>query len=310
MSSLRCRLACVLCWLCGSLGSVPEALIAPGVSMPMLALGTARVSLTGCSVQEAVEQWLALGGRHIDTAFDYGTQPDVGRALKATAVERREIFVTTKVPGPIGKREVMDLITKTSLPQLGLDYVDLVLIHFPCKPKSEFPDKCGRQEWHTERLATWEGLAELRSAGKIRAVGVSNYNTEHVAELAEAGARPAVNQVEWHLGYHNETLLAAMKTAGVHLEAWGSLSGPTTGRNPGVSLGDARLRAVAARYNASTAQVALRWSVQKGVAPVTASCSRSHVLGDLAAFDFTLSEDDVARLDSLAPAEVGSELVV
>lgn len=298
----RWLVALGLSWLSGCLSAVPEVEIADGVSMPMLALGTARMSLTSCTVQQAVEQWLALGGRHIDTAFNYGTQPDVGRALKASKVDRRDIFITTKVPGPIGKQEVMDLVMNTSLPQLGVDYVDLVLIHEPCKLHSEFPDKCGRQQYHEERLATWEGLAELQKAGKIRAVGVSNYNTVHLAELAEIGARPAVNQVEWHLGYHNETLLSAVKAAGVHLEAWGALYGPTTGRNPGISLGDARLKSVADRYNASTAQVALRWSAQKGVTPVTATCSRSHTLDNFAAFDFTLGEEDITYLDSLQPA--------
>jgi len=285
-------------------GAVPSVTIIPGIEMPMLALGTARVSLAECTVQQAVQQWLELGGRHIDTAFDYGTQPDVGAALKVTSVPRKDIFVTTKVPGPIGKKEVMDLIQNTSLPQLGLDYIDLVLIHFPCKKGSEFPDKCGRDEWHNERLATWDGLAELQSAGLIRAIGVSNYNTEHIAELLEVGGPPAVNQVEWHLGYHNETLLTHMKASGVALEAWGCLSGPTTGRNPGVSLSDKRLKAVAQRYNVSTAQLALRWSVQKGVTPVTATCSRDHALSDLNAFSFNISGQDLRLLDALLP---GSE---
>lgn len=284
----------VLGSLCKCLAGVPNIVIAPGYSMPMLALGTAHTSLKECSVQKAVEQWLDLGGRHIDTAFNYRTQPDVGAALAATAVPRQDIFITTKVPGPIGKQQVIDLITKTSLRELGVGYIDLVLIHFPCLNKKA-------DEWHAERLATWEGLAELQSAGKIRAVGVSNYNTIHIAELTQLGIQPAVNQVEWHLGYHNETLLAAMKKAGVALEAWGCLSGPTTGSNPGVSLGDARLKALAKRYNASTAQLSLRWSVHKGVTPVTASCNRSHALDDLSAFDFDLSEEDIAYLDSLQP---------
>lgn len=285
---------------------VPFVTISPDVKMPMLAFGTARMSLKGCTVQQAVEQWLALGGRHIDTAYDYDTQPDVGAALRASSVPREEIFVTTKVPGPIGKREVQNLITNTSLKQLGLDYIDLVLIHFPCKLHEEFPDKCGRNEWHADRLATWVGLVELQKAGKIRAVGVSNYNTVHIAELADIGAKPAVNQVEWHLGYHNETLLTAMKAAGVVLEAWGSLTGPTTGRNPGVPLSDSRLKAVAQRYNASTAQLALHWSAQKGVVPVTATCTREHALGDLNAFSFNISLQDMQYMDSLQAARVDS----
>lgn len=266
----------------------------------MIALGAANISFQGCSVQEGVEQWLRLGGRHIDTAYDYGTQPEVGRALRASGVPRSEVFVTTKIPGPIGEQEVIDLVEKVSLPQLGMDYVDLLLIHFPCLDKGDFPNKCGAVG-RTERLATWAGLMELQKKGKIRAAGVSNYAAEHLAEIAAAGSRAAVNQVEWHLGYHNETLLAASKAFGVTLEAWGPLTGPTAAvaGHAGISLGDPDLKAVAKRYNASTAQVALRWSAHKGVVPVTATCNKEHALGDLAAFDFDLSEADIAQLDAL-----------
>lgn len=291
--------------------AVLSTTIAPGVEMPLLAMGTYRGSLEGCTVQAAVEQWLALGGRHIDTAYDYGTQADVGAALAASRVPREEIFVTTKIPGPIGRQLVVDLVTNVSLPQLRLDYVDLVLIHFPCKDKRQFPDKCGRDEWHDERMETWEGLMDLQRAGKIRAAGVSNYNTEHLAELHEVGARPAVNQVEFHLGYHNETLLAASQALGVTLSAWGSLSGPTTGRNPGVSLSDPRLQSIAKRYNVSTAKLALRWLASKGVVPITATCSRQHAMDDIATASFELSEVDKAILDALhAPGRTAQPAIL
>jgi len=266
----------------------------------MLAAGSASMSFKGCSVEAGVEQWLRLGGRHVDTANDYGTQPDVGRALKASGVPRKEVFLTTKIPGPIGRLAAMELILNTSLPHMGVDYIDLVLIHSPCLAREDQFDKCG-DALKGARLETWQGLVELVKAGKIRAAGVSNFNKEQVAEILAAGGRPAVNQVEWHLGYHNEQLLAASKAAGVTLEAWGPLTGPTAG-HPGVSLADSRLKTVAARYNASTAQVALRWSAQKGVAAVTGTCDKGHALGDLAAFDFALSEADVALLDGLQAA--------
>lgn len=289
------------CWGAG----VPEVELPGGVRMPMLAFGSARSSFKGeCTVTEAVKQWLSLGGRHIDTANNYGTQPDVGRALEESGVPRADIFLTTKIPGPIGKQEAIAMITNASLPQLGVDYIDLVLVHTPCLEHKFFPNLCGAKE-AAARLDTWQGLLELRAAGKIRAVGVSNFDAEQVAELARAsGVAPAVNQVEWHLGYHNETLLAAMKADGVVLEAWAPLAGPTAGMagHPGVPLGDPHLGRVAAGHHGATAaQVALRWSVHKGVAPVTATCSAAHAKGDLAAFDFDLSEDEVSLLDSLTP---------
>merc|ERR1712187_1051992 len=108
-------------------------------------------------------------------------------------------------------------------------------------------------------------------------------------ELTQEGFHPAVNQVQWHLGYHNDTFLAEMGKLGVKVEAWAPLAGPTKSHSiPGVSVNDARLQAVASRYNASTAQVALQWSVKKGVTPVTATCVKEHAEGDLVAFDFDL----------------------
>lgn len=289
-----------LCFAAIGGATVPNVKIYPNVEMPMIAFGTAKTSLSSCSVQDGVEQWLRLGGRHIDTADDYGTQPDVGRALKASGVPREELFITTKIPGPIGKAAVTDKILNTALAQLGVDYIDLVLIHFPCK---NFMG-CGSQE-AAERLDTWEGLAELQKQGKIRAVGVSNYNVEQVEEIAKKfNEYPAVNQVQYHLGYHNDTLLQHMKKVGTVLEAWASLGGPTVhGRTPTISLGDPRLKKVAERYNASTAQVVFRWETQKGVVPVTATCNKDHAIGDLGAFFFKLEDSDITLLDALMPIE-------
>jgi len=282
--------------------NVPNVKIFPNVSMPMLAFGTAKTSLSDCSVQKGVEQWLDLGGRHIDTADDYGTQPDVGRALKSTAVPRKDIFITTKIPGPIGKANVIDKILKTALPQLGLDYIDLVLIHFPCLNTSA---PCTAKDDVAERKDTYEGLLELRKQGKIRAIGVSNYNADQVEEIGtNFNEYPAVNQVQYHLASHDDELLKRMKEVGTVLEAWASLGGPTVhGRKPTISLGDSRLKAVADRYNASTAQLVFRWETQKGVVPVTATCSPEHAIGDLGAFFFDLTDADVWQLDAMMPTE-------
>jgi len=278
---------------------VPKAVIAPNVSMPMLAFGTMTISNPGCTVQAAVEQWLRLGGRHLDMSLLYKTQPDVGRALKAVALPREELFLTTKVEGPIGYNKTLDQVTNTDLPMVGVDYFDLVLIHFPCPDFKDFPNKCG-SKFKEERLDTWRALETLRSSGKVRAIGISNFNSEQARELTDAGYQPAVNQVQWHLGYHNDTFLEEMGQLGIKLEAWASLAGPTKSHSvPGVSLSDERLKTVAARYNASTAQVALQWEVRKGITPVTATCNADHAVADLKAFDFNLSSEDVRYLDSL-----------
>ena len=279
--------------------AIPNVTVAPGVQMPMMAFGTARTSLTSCSVQSGVQQWLRLGGRHLDTADDYGTQPDVGRALKAAGVNRRDLFSTTKIPGPIGYHAAVEKIRGTALPQLGLDYIDLVLIHFPCKL---FIEPCGGFQ-AAARSETWRGLQDLRRAGLVRAIGVSNFNAEQVNQIVkEFGEAPAVNQVQFHLAYHDEGLRGAMRSLNVTLEAWASLGGPTVhGHKPVIPLGDPRLREIALRYNVSTAQLALRWETQKGVVPVTATCSAAHAAGDLSSFALDISEEDMARLDAMAP---------
>ncbi|CAK9082092.1 9 [Durusdinium trenchii] len=162
--------------------------------MPMIAFGSYNGSYRGCTVEEGVLQWLKLGGRHVDAAHMYETEADVGAAVKASGVPREEIFLTTKIPGPIGRNATHQMILTETLPKLGMDYVDLVLIHYPCADLKDFPNKCGAAQ-HAERLDTWRGLQELRSAGKIRAIGVSNYNAEQVEEvIQEFKEVPAVNQ--------------------------------------------------------------------------------------------------------------------
>jgi len=289
---------------------VPDADIGFGVSMPMLAFGTMTMSNKGCTVEGAVEQWIRLGGRHIDMSLLYKTQPDAGRGIKASGVPRKELFLTTKVEGPIGYNATIDQVINQDLPQVGVDYFDLLIIHFPCPTMADFPNKCG-SKFKQERLDTWRGLEYLKSTGKVRAIGISNFNTEQTMELIGAGYRPMVNQVQWHLGYHNDTFLEEMSALGIIVEAWASLAGPTKSHNiPGVSLGDARLMTLAAKYNASTAQVALQWSVNKGVAPVTATCVADHAVSDLKAFDFKLTEQDMTYLDSLKEEDPSMEMIV
>lgn len=279
--------------------AVPDVEISPGVKMPMIAFGTYRGSLTTCSVVEGVHQWLEIGGRHIDTAHNYGTEADVGKALRESDVKREDIFITTKIPGPIGSDAVQKMVLNETLPKLGVEYVDLLLIHTPCLDFKDFPNKCG-SKLQKERLDTWHGITELRKQGKVRAIGVSNYLAEQVKEVIdEFKEAPAVNQVQWHLAHHDETLRSAMHSYGVTLEAWASLGGPTAQGGTSISLGDERLKKLAGRYGMSTAQLELRWETQRGVVPVTATCTKDHAVGDLNAFNFTLSEEDLEYLDGL-----------
>lgn len=283
--------------------------IAPGVTMPMMILGTSVPDMKtydNCPIQDAVEKWFKVGGRHVLTCLGkcYASEPQIGRAWKASGLPRKDIFITTMLPEPEARLETIHNILNVSLRNLEVDYIDLVLIKRACvfNGGPEYPDMCG-SDTKALRLATWEGLMELRRMGKIRAAGVSNYNAEHVAEILALGEKPAVNQVEWHLGFHDDALLATMKSWNITIQGYGALSGPTATfwGNAGVHLHDPRVVEVAQRYNVSPAQLVLQWMISKGIAPITATCDESHAMQDLSAFGFALTAQDAEYLDSLEP---------
>lgn len=293
--------------------NAPTVPIAPGVDMPMLILGTSVPKMKtydNCSVQDAVENWFKVGGRHVLTCVGscYESEPQIGKAWRASNLSRKDIFITTMIPEPVEKEKVIDMIQNESMKNLGVDYIDLVLIKRACVPREpgpEYPDKCGNDS-KPLRLATWQGLMELRRMGKIRAAGVSNYNTEHIAEILSLGERPAVNQVEWHLGFHDDALLATMRKWNITMEGYGVLSGPTASLygNAGVPLHDPRVSAVAQRYNVSPAKLVLQWVIGKGIAPITSTCNKSHAMDDFTAFNLTLDAKDIAYLDDLRPQPI------
>lgn len=308
--AMRIAFCCFALLCASSSADVPEVEIAPGVSMPMLAFGTMQSTLHGCSVQDAVKMWLKLGGRHLDMSKIYGTEKEVGQALKAAGVPRHELFLTAKIEGPIGYARTLEQVAKYDLADIGVTYFDLLLIHTPCPHMEDFPNKCG-PKGSPERLDTWRALEHLKATGRARAIGVSNFDMDELQQLYDAGYNVSVNQVQWHLGYHDDALLRGARAHGTHLEAWASMASPSprySVMKAGIGLGDARMKTVAARYNASTAQVALQWSVKVGVTPVTGTCSERHARSDLESFDFELSSADVAYLNGLAVDDTDSEL--
>jgi len=183
----------------------------------MLALGTMRETLEGCAVKDAVKMWLRLGGRHLDLSKWYGTEKEVAEGLKAAGVLRKDVFLTAKVEGPIGYESTLRQVATYDLPNMGVDYFDLLLIHTPCVSYADFPNKCGLKD-KQERLDTWRALEHLKAMGKVRAIGVSNFAMSQLQQLYHAGYHPAVNQVQWHLGYHNDTLLSAAMLGGTHID--------------------------------------------------------------------------------------------
>jgi diketogulonate reductase-like aldo/keto reductase len=247
--------------------------LADGTQMPMLGLGVWQVP-NGRACVNAVQLALDLGYRHVDTAQAYGNEESVGKALRNSGVPRDEVFLTTKFyPGnadPVGA-------VQQSLQRLGVDYVDLYLIHWPE----------GGPTW------AWPGMERARQIGAARSIGVSNFGTAELEQAIAAGTvRPAVNQVEFNPVHYRRGLLDASLQQDVVVEAYSPLG---TGRH----LSDKTVRRVAERAGRTPAQVLLRWCLQRGIPVIPKSTHRERIEENAEIFDFVLSDDDMAALDSL-----------
>lgn len=244
------------------------------VAMPLLGFGTWRLRVR--QAYEAVRFALEVGYRHIDTATMYSNEAEIGRAMRDSGVDRREIFVTTKLPsGNVGReRETID----ASLRALGMDYVDLWLVHWP-------PRGSARPE-------TWQEMVAARERGLARAVGVSNYSIAQIDELAAAAGVPAVNQIPWNPRRHNPGLLAAHRERGVVVEGYSPLKGS--------DLRDRVLTEIASRHGVTAAQVVLRWHVEHGIVVIPKSADRGRIVENSEIFGFSLDRDEIARIDGLS----------
>jgi len=292
---------------------IPSIRLNNGVQMPMVSLGTWQYNVT--TAEEIVTLGLSQGFTHIDAAYMYFNQKGVGAALKR--VPRSSYFLTTKVPdcGRLGGcadhyKNTTDSL-EADLAQLGVEYVDLVLVHWPCPGYYHGANwssccNCSGSEGLSERLDTWRALEELRASGEVRAAGVSNFDTDQLEGMRAAAASEgraanlSVNQVEWHLGYHDEPLLAYCRAAGITLQAYSPLGGPAGSHPSPEVLHSPAVTTAAGAHNVSVYQVALRWSLQRGVPLVTSTSSEAHMEADLSPlYGFSLSDEEMAALDRL-----------
>lgn len=245
---------------------------APG--MPLLGFGTWQ--MTGSTCYDAVRTALDAGYRHLDTAAIYRNEAEVGRALRDSGVDRDEVFVTTKLPPP--RAGQADQVLSASLDALGVDAVDLWLIHWP-------PGGA--------RADVWARFVAAREDGRARAVGVSNYSLEQVDELTAAtGVTPQVNQVSWAPSLYDADVEAGHRERGVVLEGYSPFKN--------TDLGDPVLREVADAHGVTPAQVVLRWHVEHEVVVIPKSATPERIRANLAIGDFALTDDEVARIDGLA----------
>jgi diketogulonate reductase-like aldo/keto reductase len=247
--------------------------LADGNEIPLLGLGVWQVP-RGPETENAVRWALELGYRHIDTAQAYGNEQSVGRALLDSGVPREEIFITTKF---YPAREDPEAEAQRSLERLGVDQLDLYIIHWPQ----------GGPTW------AWPGMERALERGHARSIGVSNYTVGDLDELlAVAGTPPVVNQVQFSPFKYRRKLLDACEERNVALEAYSPLG---TGRH----LSDERVRQIAERLGRTPAQVLLRWCVERDLVVVTKSTHRERIEQNAQIFDFTLSGEDMAALDAL-----------
>jgi diketogulonate reductase-like aldo/keto reductase len=247
--------------------------LSDGNAIPLLGLGVWQVE-PGPETENAVRWALELGYRHIDTAQAYGNEESVGRALRDSGVPRDELFLTTKFyPGssdPAAEAE-------QSLRRLGIDQLDLYIIHWPQ----------GGPTW------AWPGMERAHERGLARSVGVSNFDVGQLdAVIAEAAVPPVVDQVQFSPFKYRHALLEACEQRGVALEAYSPLT-------TGARLDDPRLAAVARRHERTPAQVLLRWCVQRGIPTIPKSTRRERMEENAQIFDFDLSDEDMAALDAL-----------
>ncbi len=248
-----------------------------GLKMPWFGLGVFR-SKDGGEVEQAVKWALAAGYRSIDTAAIYGNERGVGRAIRASGIPREEIFVTTKVWNDDLRAGTVRRTFQESLDRLGLDYVDLYLIHWPVK---------GRY------LEAWKSMEEIYHGGKAKAVGVSNFLRHHLEDLlGKSSLVPAVDQIEFHPLLLQPDLLRFCRERGIRVEAWSPLMQGHVVEVP-------EIRRLAEKYGKTPAQIVLRWDLQHGVVTIPKSVRRERIIENTQIFDFALSVEDIALLDSL-----------
>lgn len=253
----------------------PAVLLGDGRAMPLLGLGVWQIP-DGPAVEAAVAWALEVGYRHVDTAAAYGNEAGLGRAIRASGLPRDELFVTTKMRS--SARDPARALGE-SLERLGLESVDLYLIHSPAR----------RSELH------WPAFAELRERGLARSVGVSNWDDGDIERLAAtAELPPAVNQIDFSPFRFSAATVEAHLRAGVVLEAYSPL-----GR--GRALANPLVAEIAAAHGRTPAQVLVRWAVQRGIPTIPKSSRRERIVENRGVFDFSLSSGDLARLDALGP---------
>lgn len=265
-----------------------------GVLIPQPGFGT-FMTKDGEEAIQAVKWAVETGYRHIDTAAIYNNEKGVGEGIRQCGVSREELFVTSKVwNSERGYDKTLKAFDKT-MDDLGLDYLDLYLIHWPANER-QFGKKASKLNQET-----WRAMEKLYEEGRIKAIGVSNFMPHHIERLMEkATVKPAVNQIEFHPGLLQKECVEFCKEQEITVEAWSPL-----GR--GELIFDELLMGLAEKYGSTVAQIIIRWVMQHDIVPLVKSTKQSRIEENFQVFDFEISSEDMQRIDEMKPVRMGPD---
>lgn len=255
-----------------------------GVEIPAVAFGTYKAA-DGKSA-DVIRAAIGAGYRYFDTASFYGTETYLAEAIRESGIPRREFFIASKLwKDEMGYENVKSAFERT-LNNLRTDYLDLYLIHWP------LPEP-GYKEWRQLNKETWRAMEELYEAGKIRAIGLSNFLPHHIENiLKDCRVRPAVDQIEYHPGYSQEAVVNYCRERGILVQAWSPI-----GRSR--VLDEPLVKELAAKYDVSPAQICLKFAVQRNIIPLPKSSSEDRMRENLDLYSFELEQDDIWRLSTM-----------
>ena len=259
--------------------TIPTVILNDGRQMPQIGLGTA--SLNDTTVAPVMVTAIEAGYRHIDTAFRYGNQRGVGQGVRDSGIAREELFITSKLDGEFQGENRAIAGLDECLAQLQMDYVDLLLIHWPLPQRNQY-------------VSTWKTFETLVASGKVRSIGVSNFTPAHLDHLrAETTICPATNQIQLSPRITRPDQVAYGRAHGIVTVSWSPLG------QGGDLLSDPTLQAIADAHGKTLGQIVLRWNIELGLVPIPRSSNPARLAQNLAVFDFSLTSAEIAAITAL-----------